>query len=116
MRVFGLAVLAIFVFAMVIAIVSSLFDDPSDCSSNSAMGYAIVFVKEEVERRIPNPHVAEFDIRTTRHIGDGLWRIAGRGDTKNVFGGPHRFRFDARVQCVAVNGERRWQNPDLDIW
>ena len=90
-------------------------EDPSDWSSNAAMGYAMVFAKDAVKRRIPNPHVANFDLSTYRHLGDGLWKVSGHVDTQNIFGGPVRAHFDVAIQCSSKSNRRTWQLKDVSV-
>ncbi|MDE0031960.1 MAG: hypothetical protein OXU75_02300 [Deltaproteobacteria bacterium] len=90
-------------------------DDPSDCTSNAAMGYAIVFAEDAVKRRIPNPHVADFDLSTWKHAGDGLWQITGHADTKNVFGGPVRAYYSVSIQCRSLGDRRSWTLEGITV-
>ena len=89
--------------------------DPSDCSSRAAMGYALVFAEDAVKRRIPNPHVAGFDFSVYRHLGNGLWKVAGHVDTKNIFGGPVRAYFDIAIQCSSKANRRTWQLKNVSV-
>ena len=89
--------------------------DLSDCSSHAAMDYALVFAEDAVKRKIPNPHVADFDFSVHRHLGDGLWKIAGHVDTKNIFGGPVRAHFDVAIQCNSERNRRTWFLKDVSI-
>ena len=89
--------------------------DPWDCTRRTAMGYALVFAENAVNRRIPNPHVADFDFSVYRHLGNGLWKVAGHVDTKNIFGGPVRAYFDVAIQCNSESKRRTWQLKDVSI-
>ena len=115
MHVIGIVVAVVAVLMGIGAIINA-FEDPSDCSSNAARGYAIVFVEDDVKQQIPNPHVADFDIHTYEYyVRDGIWRIAGTGDTQNFFGGPHRFRYEGKIQCISVGDKREWKMQEIYV-
>ena len=94
----------------------SACDDPTDCTGNEAMGYAMAILQEDgVKPRIPNPHVADFDFSVYRHIGEGLWELRGHADTKNTFGGPVRVRFHGTMQCHSKADSRTWTIESLSL-
>ena len=91
-------------------------DDPSDCSSNAAMGYAMVFAEDTIKRRIPNPHVATFDLSAWEWSDyTNTWTIKGHVDTKNVFGGPLRYHYAVYLICRSEGDRRRWKLEAIDI-
>ena len=114
MRVIGIFLAVVAVLIGVTAIIKDP-PDPSDCTSDDAMIYAIIFVKDAVKQQIPNPHVADFDIHTDEYVRDGIWLIAGTGDTQNFFGGPHRFHFEGMIQCISVGDKREWKMQEIYV-
>ena len=77
--------------------------------------FAMAFVQDAVERQIPNPHVADFNFETYRQAGENYWRIAGYGDTQNIFGGPHRFQFNGLALCTPTEDGREWRVEELNV-
>ena len=114
MRVIGIIV-AVIAVLMGIGVIINAFEDPSDCTNSAAMGYAMAFVERATKRQIPNPHVADLDFHTYEHVRDGLWRVAGSGDTQNLFGGPHRFLFEGLIQCQSVGDKREWKMQKIYV-
>ena len=85
------------------------FEDKTDCTSNAAQGYAIVFVQDEAKQRLYAPYTADFGGLRVEHRGAGFYKVSGYVDSKNLYGGPIRNYYSGNAICESTSYDRKWR-------
>ncbi len=118
----AIGVIAVIIVGLLaLGFVASLFEDPSDCTSSAAQGYAMAFTQDHARPRLFAPHTADFDlvsakVRNRASTQSVRHHVEMTVSSKNVFGGPAWHQIKAVFSCRPKNDDREWRLVSFDMW